>query len=126
MCATFGSDLRTCSLIAWRALWILPSCTAFCTACDGATASTSALSVCEETPCGRLPRPGVCGGGGGGTLVEGPCVVCGDGIVGRGGGGGEGGGPVGRGAVEVAIRTGRLLSTTFLYFDTLRNSSCAT
>src|SRR5262249_2094476 len=121
MLANFGSELRTYSLMACRALWIFPSCTAFCTACDGATASTSALKVCEETVCD--PRAlAAAGAGGGGTLGAGLCTpVWGGGIVGRGAGGGVGaaaGGAVGRGAG--VIRTGRLASTAFLYLETLR------
>src|SRR5262245_30289090 len=111
--------------MAWRALWIFPSCTAFCTACDGATASTSALRVCPETDLGTLAEAGA---GGGGTLGAGLCTpVWGGGIVGRGTGGcgsaAAGGGAVGRG--WGVIRTGRLASTAFLYLETLRNSSWA-
>src|SRR5438445_12328176 len=91
MCATFGSDRRMCSLMACRALWIFPSCTAFCTACDGATASTSALRVCDETPPGCRGAPDVAGGG---TFVDDPAIE-GDGRLGRGGGGVDGAGPAG-------------------------------
>src|SRR5579859_4488644 len=106
MAANLGSELRTCSLMDWRALWILPSCTAFCTACEGGTASTSARMVCEENAGWDLA------GGGVATLVE----ICGCGIVGRGGGAAFGGGPAGpRGGSGAEMRTGFLLSTAFLY-----------
>src|SRR5215467_13568549 len=104
--------------MACLALWILPSCTAFRTACDGATASTSALMLCADTACALAGA-----GGGVGALLEGGGMV-GLGVGGDGGGGS--GGPVGgRDPPEGVRRTGFLLSTAFLYFETLRNSSCA-
>src|SRR5258708_31862284 len=145
--ADFGSASRTCSLICWRALWIFPSWTAFCTACDGATASTSGLNVCDDTP----STLGEAGAAGGATLFKCDGFACtgfecdgfawagfecaglacdggvfGDGIGWRGcgGGSGAGGAPIKRDTPGGDIRTGRLLSTAFLYLETLRNSSC--
>src|SRR6185437_1031955 len=116
MAAIFGSTLRMCSLIDSRALWILPSCTAFCTACEGGTASTSARTSCGAPLAIR---------GDGATLLF-PGGVGGTtdavGMVGRGPGGGATGEKL---DCAPAVRPGRLLSTTFLNFETLRNSSWA-
>src|SRR5690348_14250003 len=102
-----------CSLIDSLALWILPSCTAFCTAWEGGTASTSAF-ISSGVPVEVR-------GGGGALLLAGGVGGTADdvGIVGRGPAGGATGEAF-DGAP--AVRPGRLLSTTFLNFETLRNS----
>src|SRR5258708_17869166 len=101
--------------MACLALWILPSCTAFCIAGEGGTASTSAC-WCGIDDCGRSWNEGFRGlwngeGGGGapGTIAGFTTGATGGSEVKRGDG--------------VCERTESLLSTAFLYLETLRNWS---